>query len=226
MRLCFFIFTAIGAVLFSTPRVSTAQENPRLLGPGLEVIQHWLGTNANAATLKIDFTQTRTMKSLKVPIRQDGMLWLDYRTGLFRWQTGDPAQTIVTKHGQDILIVRTPGQKYEVREAGSGASPGMGALATGFPKSLAEFREKYHVIGMLKQDNIFRIKTKPLGSAGRGIGDFTFVIEADRYRLLGIEINLEDGSSLHTVFDSVALNQPIPQGIFTPDLTGYKRTQF
>src|SRR6056297_686388 len=181
MRFSVHSFLVFGSFLLLSPSVSYAQnaDTPGLLGPGLEVVQRWLGTNATATSLRINFTQTRTMKSLKVPIRQNGVLWLDYRSGLFRWQTGDPAQTIVTKHGTDIIIIRTPGQKYEVRPAGSGASPGMGALATGFPKSLEEFRQKYHVVGMLKQDNIFRIKTKPLGSAGRGIGNFTFVIEAD-----------------------------------------------
>lgn len=196
------------------------------LDPGLEIIQRWLGTNSNVATLRINFTQTRTMKSIKVPIRQHGSLWLDYRTGLFRWQTGDPPQTIVTKHGNDIIIIRVPGEKFEVRPAGSGASPGMAALAGGFPKSLGEFQQKYRLLEVRQQDKTYRIKTQPLGAGGRGIGNFTFVIESDRYRLLGIEVDLEDGSSLHTVFDSVELNAPITPGLFTPDLTGYKQTEF
>jgi len=194
--------------------------------PGLQIIQRWLQTNSNVATLRINFTQTRTMKSIKVPIRQEGSLWLDYRTGLFRWQTGDPPQTIVTKHRDDIIIIRTPGKKYEVRPAGSGASPGMAALAGGFPKTLEKFQQKYRLLEVRQQDKTFRIKTQPLGAGGRGVGSFTFVIEADHYRLLGIEVDLEDGSSLHTVFDDVELNAPIPAGLFTPDLTGYKQTEF
>ncbi len=224
-----FLFLLVAGTIcfFGTPSVSGIDpNNPRLLGPGLEVIQNWLNTNANASTLRIDFTQTRTMKSLKMPIRQNGVLWLDYGTGHFRWQTGDPPQTVVTKQGPNLIIARIPGKKFEVRPTGSGASPGMGALATGFPKSLDEFQLKYHVIGMVKQENIFRIKTKPLGPAGRGIGSFTFVIESDRYRLLGIEIDLEDGSILNTVFDAVDLNTPVPPELFTPDLTGFKQVEF
>lgn len=222
-----FLFVFVSTCFLGVPSVSGIDpDSPRLLGPGLEVIQSWLGTNANADTLRIDFTQTRTMKSLKMPIRQNGVLWLDYRTGQFRWQTGDPPQTVVTKQGPNLIIARIPGKKFEVRPTGSGASPGMGALATGFPRSLDEFQRKYHVVDMVKQENIFRIKTKPLGAAGRGIGNFTFVIESDRYRLLGIEIDLEDGSSLNTVFDAVALNAPVNTALFSPDLTGFKQVEF
>jgi len=102
----------------------------------------------------------------------------------------------------------------------------MAALAGGFPKTLEKFQQKYRLLEVRQQDKTFRIKTQPLGAGGRGVGSFTFVIEADHYRLLGIEVDLEDGSSLHTVFDDVELNAPIPAGLFTPDLTGYKQTEF
>lgn len=194
--------------------------------PNMNVVRSWLATNSGVSALKIDFMQTRTMRSLKVPVRQQGQLWLDYRNDRFRWQTGEPAQTIVVSLGSKILILRTPMKKYEVRPAGSGGAPGMAALANGFPRSLPEFERKYRVMEIRQQANTQRIKARPLGESGRGVASFTFVVDASTYRLLGIEIDLEDGSAVHTVFNRVQTNPSMPAGLFKPDLGGYTETKF
>ncbi|MBU6178458.1 MAG: outer membrane lipoprotein carrier protein LolA [Verrucomicrobia bacterium] len=190
------------------------------------LIERWLGTNSGVGALKIDFTQTRHMRSIKRASSQDGTLWLDYRNHLFRWQTGDPANTIVVSLGDKMLIIRTPGKKYEVREPGSGGAPGMAALANGFPRTLAEFKQRYHVLETRPEANTRRIVTKPLGESGRGVDTFTFVIDSTRFRLLGIEIDLEDGSAVHTVFRKVEINPPLPKGLFQPSVEGYTKTKF
>ena len=195
--------------------------------PDRQIVERWLASNTDVRSLKIDFTQTRTMRSLKVPIRQSGTLWLDYRSDQFRWQTGDPAHTIVVSLGKKILIVRTPMKKFEVRAAGSGdGAPGMAALANGFPRSMREFDAKYRILEIRKQNNTQRIVARPLGSGGRGVSSFTFVIDASQFRLLGIEIDLEDGSSVNTVFTRVETNVAIPANLFKPPLDGYTETKF
>jgi len=194
--------------------------------PNMEIVQRWLAANSGVNALKIDFTQTRTMRSVKIPVRQDGTLWLDYGGDQFRWQTGDPAQTIVVSLGKNILIVRTPMKKFEVRPAGSGGAPGMAALANGFPRTLTEFKQKYRVLETRPQGNTQRIITRPLGEGGRGVSTLTFVIDSTHFRLLGIEIDLEDGSSVQTVFNQVQTNPPLPAGLFKPDVEGYTETKF
>jgi outer membrane lipoprotein-sorting protein len=195
--------------------------------PDRQIVERWLASNTDVRSLKIDFTQTRTMRSLKVPIRQSGTLWLDYRSDQFRWQTGDPAHTIVVSLGKKILIVRTPMKKFEVRAAGSGdGAPGMAALANGFPRSMREFDAKYRILEIRKQNNTQRIVARPLGSGGRGVSSFTFVVDASQFRLLGIEIDLEDGSSVNTVFTRVETNVAIPANLFKPPLDGYTETKF
>ncbi|MEM7601594.1 MAG: hypothetical protein AAF357_09285, partial [Verrucomicrobiota bacterium] len=89
-------FTNLGTRLFlgaclvfsALPLVSSAAD--------MSVVQRWMSTNSGVRTIRIDFTQTRKMKSIKVPIRQSGSLWLNYGTSQFRWQVGNPPQTIVT----------------------------------------------------------------------------------------------------------------------------------
>lgn len=194
----------------------------------LSVVERWLATNSGLRTIRIDFEQTRKMRSLKVPIRQPGTLWLNYATKQFRWQTGNPPQTIVVRRGSELFVIRTPMKRYERRPVGSssGGTPGMAALAGGFPKTLGEFQKRYRILGISRKDNTHRIVTQPLGESGRGVDTFTFVIEEKRYRLLGFEMKLKDGSSVDTVFHRVLPNDPIPKSVFAPDITGFKETKF
>lgn len=194
--------------------------------PDLSLVERWLATNSGVGTLKIDFTQTRHMRSVKRASSQDGTLWLDYQNHRFRWQTGDPANTIVVSLGSNILIIRTPGKKYEVRQAGSGGAPGMAALANGFPRTLAEFKQRYHVLETRPEANTQRIIAKPLGESGKGVNTFTFVIDSTQFRLLGIEIDLEDGSAVHTVFRGVEVNPALSNELFQPPVDGYTETKF
>jgi len=194
--------------------------------PNMEIVERWLGGNSGVGSLKINFTQTRTMKSIKVPVRQQGSLWLDYGNDRFRWQTGEPAQTIVVSQGRNILILRTPTKRYEIRPAGSGGAPGMAALANGFPRNLGDFQRKYRVIEIRPQSDTQRIVTRPLGASGKGVSRFTFVVDSSKFRLRGIEIDLEDGSSINTSFSSVQPNAGMPSSLFKPDLAGYTETKF
>ncbi len=191
------------------------------------VVERWMSTNSGVRSVQIDFTQTRTMRALKVPIRQNGSLWLNYGTNQFRWQIGSPAQTIVTKHQESIYIIRTPMKRFERRQAGAGATPnGMMAMAGGFPRSPGDFLQKYNVLSIDAVENTYRIVTLPKGEAGRGVKNFVFVVGRHDFRLRGMEIFLNDGSIVQTAFNRVMPNVGLPSDLFTPDLTGFKETKF
>jgi outer membrane lipoprotein-sorting protein len=207
-----------GLLSFAATESSHSQSS----APDISVVERWLATNSGVGALKIDFVQTRRMRS----VSQEGTLWLDYSNHRFRWQSGDPAQTIVVSLGKNILIIRTPMKKYEVRPAGSGGAPGMAALANGFPRSLPEFQQKYRVLEIRPESNTQRIVARPLGEGGRGVQTFTFVVDATHFRLLGIEIDLEDGSSVHTIFSRVETNVAMAADLFQPPLDGYTETKF
>lgn len=193
----------------------------------MSIVQRWMSTNTGVRTMRIDFTQTRTMRSIKVPIRQTGSLWLNYGTNQFRWQVGEPPQTIVTKVQGNLFILRTPMKKYERRSAGSGDVPhGLMAMATGFPRSTGEFQEKYTIQKIETIGNVYQIVTQPRGEAGRGVQTFVFVVGRDDYRLRGMEIFLSDGSFVKTEFNRVLPNAGLPPNLFTPDLSGYRETKF
>lgn len=205
-------------LLISCPAIVRAKD--------LEVVQRWLATNTGVRSIRIDFTQTRTLRAIKLPLKQDGSLWLDYENQRFRWQLGDPPQTIVVKPDKDLIIIRTSGKKYEKRAPGEGQTPAMAALANGFPRTLEAFQSNYRVLKIESRDNTYRIVAAPLGASARGVDSFTYVVQSDSFRLVGIEISLKDGSNVKTVFNRVQPNVPLLHELFQPSLEGYRETKF
>ncbi len=190
------------------------------------VVKRWLATNLGVDTLKVEFTQTRKLTSLKSAIRQSGVLWIDRREGgSFRWQTGDPPVTIVTRKGGQLLIVRPRSRKYERRPAGESGSS-MAILAEGFPRSWEEFQRKYHLVGVKSRGEVHRINVQPRGQLERGIRILTFVTGGKRGSLQALEVKFRDGSSQQIVFDKVERKLPLSAELFSPDLTGYQATKF
>ncbi len=187
-----------------------------------DVISKWLETNNGVSRLKLNFTQTQVMKTVKAPLVQRGTLWLDMGSNKFRWEAG---KTLVTGNGSTITIQRTGSKKYEEREAGSGA-PGMASLSKGFPKSLDDFNSKYKLLKVTKGASNYSILTQPLGSSGKGVKTFTFKVDAAKFNLEGISLVLKDGSRMSTNFNNIDRNPELPESLFTADLSGYTETKF
>ena len=61
---------------------------PLRADPGEAVVKRWLATNEGVDTLRIEFTQTRKLTSLKSATRQRGVLWLVLFTeqAFVRWR--------------------------------------------------------------------------------------------------------------------------------------------
>ena len=193
---------------------------------GEAAVKQWLATNRGVDTLKVEFTQTRKLTSLKSVIRQRGVLWVDRRgEGSFRWQTGDPPGTIVTRKGGQLLIVRPRSRQYERRPAGESGSS-MAILAEGFPRSWEEFQRKYHLVGVKSRGEVHRINVQPRGQLYRGIQILTFVTGGARGVLQALEVKFRDGSSQQIVFDKVERRLPLRAELFSPDLSGYQATKF
>lgn len=194
----------------------------------LSVVKKWLHSHAGLRTLQIDFDQQRQMRTLKLPVKKSGKLWLDLKSKHFRWQTGDPPSVIVLNDGKRLTIVQPGRKRVEYRTAGmkgasSDAPPGLSALASGFPKTLDEFQKQNRILSNERDGDIFKLKTVPIqGEAAKGIREFTYRIDAEEHYLRGFEIVLKDGSKVSSSFRRIVTNGTIPKEIFTVDTEGYR----
>ncbi len=188
-----------------------------------QVVANWLKTNEGVSRLKLNFTQTQAMKTVKVPIVQRGNLWLDLSSKKFRWEAG---QTLVIGNSSNITIQRTGGKKYEKRASGSGGAPGLASLAKGFPKSMSQFKSQYKLLKVTKGMGDYAILAQPTGASAKGVKTFTFKVDSKDFALEGMSLVLKDGSKVSTSFRSVTRNPSIPASTFVPDLKGYTETKF
>src|SRR5580692_4413096 len=67
------------------------------------LFEKWLMVQTNMQSWTGDFTQTRSLKVLAQPLVTTGKVWV--RPGEFRWELGQPVQTIVLRQPSQLLIM-------------------------------------------------------------------------------------------------------------------------
>ncbi|MEM7014963.1 MAG: outer membrane lipoprotein carrier protein LolA [Verrucomicrobiota bacterium] len=198
------------------------------------VVERWFSATSSAKSVEVEFTQKRKLKTIKLPIKSQGKLWIDYADDRFRWETGNPPQTVVLRVGKELTIIRTPGKRFEKRDVNAQTDSeerkkpksGMSILAGGFPRTLEAFRAQYRVLETTLDGPVHRVSTKPLDARGQSVESFVFLIDAETYFLRGFDIRLVDKSTIEMSFDEVRPNVKLRDGLFSHDLTGYKETEF
>src|SRR5580658_6146223 len=63
----------------------------------------WFAAQTNVQNWSADFTQTRSLVALAQPLTSLGKVWV--KPGEFRWELGQPAQTIVVRNPDEMLIL-------------------------------------------------------------------------------------------------------------------------
>src|SRR5215472_16961804 len=63
----------------------------------------WIEVQTNLQSWSGDFTQTRTLKVLNQPLVSTGKVWVTHDA--FRWELGQPVQTVVLRQPDQLLII-------------------------------------------------------------------------------------------------------------------------
>jgi outer membrane lipoprotein-sorting protein len=58
----------------------------------------WLAAQQNAPDLRVEFSITKTLPTLKAPVQAPGRFW-SYADGRFRWESGKPATSVLVFDG-------------------------------------------------------------------------------------------------------------------------------
>jgi hypothetical protein len=74
----------------------------RAAGPD-DQFDKWFAVQTNLQSWSADFIQTRSLKVLAQPLVSAGKVWV--KPGEFRWELGQPVQTIVLRRPDQLLIV-------------------------------------------------------------------------------------------------------------------------
>ena len=184
-----------------------------------DLLDRWFAAQAELKTWSANVTQTRTLKALKDPLKTEGRVWFA-APNRFRWELGEPAQTIAVRE-PGALVVVYPKLKRAERYAldGPGANQWRDALTileAGFPRSRVELEKQFEVVATLARDAEMELVLQPRASRARKlIAEVRLVFGKEKLELRATELRFADGSQLRNEFADARLNPPIDDTMFT-----------
>ena len=175
------------------------------------VVNGWLARQTNVQTWAADFTQTRTLKSLRQPLVSTGQVWFAAPHN-FRWELAGQ-QTIAIRQG-DSMTVAYPRLKRAERynfenSSGKGAEwrDTLALLQTGFPQSEAQLREQFNILSLAEVDGVYKLELQPKSSGARKMmPQINVFLEPKTFSLAGTELIFIDGSRMRNDFSNIRTN--------------------
>jgi outer membrane lipoprotein-sorting protein len=186
------------------------------------LLSDWLDAQTNLTTWSADVVQTRTLKSLVQPLTTTGRVWFA-APNLFRWELGDPPQTIAVRQPDRMLVIYPRLNRVEQFPLDGGpAGPWRDALPlieAGFPRSAADLESRFRILSISPGTDRHEIVLQPvLLSARRLMPRISVFLTADPLALRATELEFADGSSLRNDFTNAVHNPTLDPDLFHPSL--------
>src|ERR1035441_3011894 len=181
----------------------------------------WFEVQTNLQSWAGDFTQTRTLTVLNQPLVSHGKVWV--RPGEFRWELGQPAQTIVLRRPGQLLIVYAlldRAEKYPLDAVPTGPmKDALALLDASLPRDRATMEKSFRLLSATETNYILQMTLQPRSEAARKfIGQIVIGFRTNDFTIAVTEMKFADGSKLHNDFTNVVLNQPLAAELFEAKL--------
>jgi outer membrane lipoprotein-sorting protein len=190
--------------------------------PANEFLNQWLTAQSGLKTWTADFAQTRTLKTLKQPLRSQGRL-IFAAPNNFRWQLGNPAQTIAIRNSNEMSVIYPKlkrAERYPL--TGAGNEPWRDALAlmdAGFPSSAAELESRFKLLSVQFTNDLAQIRMEPRSAmAKKFMSEVQLFIRTNDFAMAANQLQFADGSILRNDFTNAVKNPNLPADAFKPDV--------
>jgi len=186
------------------------------------LLDSWFTAQTNIQTWTAEFVQTRTFKSLTQPLTASGHVWFA-APNRFRWELGDPPQTIAVRAPQEMLVIY-PRLKRVERYPLSGDQTGpwrdaLELLETGFPRSEAEMASRLKILSQTVTNNACEIVLQPKSAGGRRMmPQIQIAFDVRDFSLRANELQFADGSTMRNDFINPVLNPKLEESLFAPQI--------
>jgi outer membrane lipoprotein-sorting protein len=186
-----------------------------------EQVNKWFEVQTNLQSWSGDFTQTRTLKVLNQPLVSAGKVWV--KPGEFRWELGQPAQTIVLRRPDQLLIIYPRlkrAEKYPLDAVPTGPMrDALALLDASLPRDRATMEKNFRLLSATETNSILQMTLQPRSdSARKFIGEVVIGFHTNDFTIAATEMKFADGSSLRNDFTNVVLNLPIEPRMFEAEL--------
>ena len=192
-----------------------------------DLLDRWIAAQTNMQTWTADIVQTRNFKTLSQPLVSTGKVWIVV-PDRFRWELGQPPQTIALRQPAELTIVYPRLKRVEKYPLQSGQTgPWKDALAlldASFPRSRPNLEAQFQILALTQTNGIAELSLQPRSAAARKfIARLEISFRADDFSPVGTVLTFSDGSSLSNVFSHSVLNPPLDPQLFEvkmePDFT-------
>jgi outer membrane lipoprotein-sorting protein len=183
--------------------------------------EQWFQAQTNLQSWAGEFTQTRTLTVLNQPLVSHGKVWV--KPGEFRWELGQPAQTILLRDPSRLLI-EYPRLKRAEKYPLTGVPDGpmrdaLALLDASLPRDRAQMEKNFELIAATITNATLQMRLQPRSEAARKfIGQVLIAFRTNDFTIAATEMKFADGSKLRNDFTNVVLNRPIDEKLFTADL--------
>jgi outer membrane lipoprotein-sorting protein len=186
----------------------------------------WFEVQTNIQSWSADFTQTRQLKVLNQPLVSAGRVWVTHDE--FRWELGQPVQTIVLRRPDQLLIIYPRlkrAEKYPLGAVPSGPiKDALALLDATLPRDRATMEKSFRLLSADETNSVLQMTLQPRSdSARKFISEIVIGFHTNNFTIAATEMKFADGSRLRNDFSNVVLNQPIEPDRFQmklpPDYT-------
>jgi len=202
----------LALVVAAISRAKAAELSPVLIA--------WLTTQTNIQSWSSDFIQTRRLKSLTQPLTASGHVWFA-APNRFRWELGQPPQTIAVRAPGELLIFYPQlkrVEKFPLKAVKTGPwGDALSLLEAGFPWSRTELERHYDILSQTVDDHVCHLVLQPKSAAARRmIPRLAIDFDTTDFLLRGTELQFADGSTMRNDFQHAVLNPKVDQQMFVP----------
>lgn len=216
-----FLRVFLALLLLSTgARAVYAQDTGALL-------DRWWAAQTNLQTWTADLIQTRSLKVLSQPLVATGKVWVAV-PGRFRWELGQPAQTIALRQPDQLFIIY-PRLKRAEKYSLTGVPPGplkdaLALLDASFPRDRATMEARFRLLSAMETNSMLQMTLQPKSASARKfISEILLGFRTNDFSIAITEMKFADGSTLRNDFTNAVLNRPIAPAVFEaklgPDFT-------
>jgi outer membrane lipoprotein carrier protein len=181
----------------------------------------WFEVQTNIQSWSADFIQTRHLAVLNQPLVSTGKVWVE--PGKFRWELGQPVQTIVLREPDQLLIVYPRlqrAEKYPLNGVPTGPiKDALTLLDATLPRDRATMEKIFRLLSAAETNSVLQMTLQPRSDSAREfISEIVIGFHTNDFTIASTEMKFADGSSLRNDFTNVVVNQPIDPKMFQVNL--------
>ena len=191
---------------------------PNIPARAADLVDEWIAAQSSLHTWTADIVQTRSFKTLAQSLVSNGKVWVAV-PDRFRWELGQPAQTIALRQPAALTIIYPRlkrAEKYSLSAGQTGPwKDALALLEASFPRSRTNLESQFQILALTQTNGVASLTLQPRSAAARKfVARLEISFRVDDFSPVGTALTFSDGSSLHNKFSHSVVNPSLSPQLF------------